>query len=77
MSSTTSGERRGNVAYTAAQYTYLTIVSVMYIIRSVQYFVPSLLIVITVHSLKLIEKNVTLLYTVQRSVDTCKIFVKF
>ena len=81
LSSTTSSY----VAYTAAQYTYLSMSSVMYIIRSVQYFVPSLLIVISlqsVYSLELVEKNVTLLYTaVQRSSvspqDTCKIFVKF
>ena len=34
MSSTISGERRA-VAYTAAQYTYLSMASVMYIIRIV------------------------------------------
>jgi len=53
----------------------------MYImIRSVQYFVPSLLIVISVYNLELVEKNVILLYIVQSSVspqDKCKIFVKF
>ena len=54
MSSTISGARRGNVAYTAALYTYLSMASVMYIIRSVQYFV------ISVYSLELVEKNVTL-----------------
>ena len=61
------------VAYTAAQYTYLSMASsVMYIIRSVvQYFVPSLLIVISVYSLELliVEKNVTLLYTVAAEIS--------
>ena len=46
-----------SVAYTtAAQYTYLCI------IRSVQqYLVPSLLIVTSVYSLELVEKNITLI----------------
>ena len=52
--------------------------SVMYIIRSVQYFVPSLLIVTSVYSLELVEKNVTLLYTtVQRSVSPQDACVKY
>ena len=73
MSSTASEERNGNVvAYTAAaQYTYLSMASVIYVVRSVQYFVPTLLIVISVYSSRQVEKNVItlLLYTVKRAVS--------
>ena len=47
---------------------------------STSFLVYYALIVISVYSLEVVEKNVTLLYTLQRSVspqDTCKIFVKF
>jgi len=67
-----------------SSYTYLSMASVMYIIRSVQYFVPSLLmIVISMYSLELVEKNVTLSIVVHITdqclleIRTCKIFVKF